>query len=96
MRREGICGPGTRLPETEPLQRAAQHVAQSGQLLKADLLTGNYLGLQGLDLNRQRCGLPDENLAWLAVLAAEIIRESDCDVAIAPSDYAAAIDATKH
>jgi hypothetical protein len=59
---EGACWPRTRLPETEPLKRSAEHVGQARQLLKADLLTGNDLGLQALDLDSQRSSLPDEIL----------------------------------
>ena len=98
MRRKGSCRPRARLLEPESLKRAAQYVAQARQLLKVDVLARNDLGLQALDLDGQRRRLPNKDLARLAqvVLAAEIIGEGDCDVTIASSDHAAAVDPAKH
>ena len=98
MRREWSCRPRARLLEPEPLKRSAENVAQTRQLLKVHVLAGDDLGLKRLDLNRHRRSLPDENLARLAqlVLAAKVIGEGYCNVAIAPRDYASAVDAAKH
>ena len=92
------CRLGPRLLKAKPLKRPAEHVAQPRQLLKVDVLAGNDLGLQALDLDGQRRRLPDEDLARLAqlVLAAEIIGKGDCDVAIAARYHASAVDAAKH
>ena len=79
------------------MQHAAQGIREPRKLLDVDILAGDDLGLQALDLDSQGRSLPDENLARLAklVLPAEVISESDGDIPVAPRDYAAPVDAAQ-
>ena len=85
------------LPDAKALQRSAEHIAQTRQLLDVDVVARDDLGLQAFDLDGQRSSLPDKDLARLAqpVLPAEVISERDSHVTIAARDHAAAVDATK-
>jgi hypothetical protein len=97
VRRKRACRLRAQPPEPKALKGAAKHVGQPCHLLQVDVFARNDLGLQTLNLDGQRRGLPDENLAGLAesVLAAEVIRKGDRNVTIATSDNAAAVDAAK-
>ena len=83
--------------EAEALKRPAEDIRQPHKLLGVDVLAGDDLRLKRLDLDRERRSMAHKDFRRLAelILAAQIVGESDSDVAIATCDQAAPVDAAQ-